>query len=508
MNLQKHDLEELKQKGISVKELQSQIDRFVEGVKPVQIVKQAMIGDGIIRLDRQDIEQYKNTYEESNDIEVLKFVPASGAATRMFRALHQFISEVDIDKTAIESKLQFEHFKLLQPLFKSLEKLAFYEEAKQGAKKETQNFENLSNLEKNFVILKQSIAQNGLNLANLPKGLIPFHKYKDKKLTPFEEHLEESITYAEKQQKVNLHFSISDGLDKEFQNVLKQYLRQDADKSLGFNVTYSYQKPSTDTIAVNEDNTPYRDENGKLFFRPGGHGALIYNLNQLDADVIFIKNIDNVSKNAEHKAETTLYKKALAGVLLSLKQQIKQYLALLESGPVNDKTIKDIHQFMQDKLNVTQPAFTTEELFNQLNKPLRVCGMVINDGAPGGGPFWIKDKQGHISLQIIETSQIDLTNKSQKKILNDATHFNPVDIVCSTKDYKGQKFDLLKYVNKDRAFIAKKSINGHPIKALERPGLWNGAMEYWLTVFVEVPLSTFNPVKTIVDLLKPAHQNI
>jgi len=507
MDLKDKDLNQLKDKGISTDELQSQIQRFTEGVPDVDVLKPASIGDGIIRLDATDFEEYISVYNNRNDIEVLKFVPASGAATRMFKALHQFLAEVDVKDNNIKDKLQSKEFKLLVPLFKEIDNLAFYEQALTIAKAKTDNFESLSQNEQALVVLQHAIAEEGLNLGNLPKGLIPFHEYDHTTLTPFEEHLEESVAYAEKNGHVKLHFTIAESLDHEFNKVLHQYLEKQAKDDVKYKVDYSYQKPSTDTIAVHEDNTPYRDERGDLFFRPGGHGALIYNLNQLAADVIFIKNIDNISKKDEDKADTTAYKKALGGLLLQLKTQLDDYLSVLETGSVDDKTLSDIKVFMKEKLNIAQPSDTVAGLLQQLYKPLRICGMVINDGAPGGGPFWIKDKEGRVSLQIVETSQMDLNNENQKTVLENATHFNPVDIVCSTKDHKGEKFDLLQYVNKDRAFIAKKSVDGHPIKALERPGLWNGAMEYWHTIFVEVPSSTFNPVKTVVDLLKPAHQN-
>jgi hypothetical protein len=507
MQLKEKDLKQLNDKGISKEELQSQIDRFTEGVKPVEVLKPAGIDDGIIRMSEEDIEEFIKFYDDNTDLEVLKFIPASGAATRMFKALHQFLNNIEVDESIIKSKLEEDNFRILEPLFHRIDDLAFYEEALKIATTHYDNFDSLTKIEQALVILQHAISEDGLNLGNLPKGLIPFHEYKDKTLTPFEEHLEESEAYAEKKNKVKLHFTISDGLDEEFQKVLNQYLKKQVDNKVEYNVEYSYQKPSTDTIAVNKDNTPYRDEDGQLFFRPGGHGALIYNLNQLDADVVFIKNIDNISKKDHDKSETTRCKKALAGLLLKLKEKLNFYLKALETNTTDDKTISELKIFMKEKLNIANPSEHKEEMFDQLNKPLRICGMVLNDGEPGGGPFWIKDKENRVSLQIVETSQMNLKNENQKQILENATHFNPVDIICSTKDHMDNKFDLLKYVNKDRAFIAKKSVNGHPIKALERPGLWNGAMEYWHTIFVEVPSSTFNPVKTVVDLLKPAHQN-
>jgi hypothetical protein len=506
MDLKDKDLDQLKEKGISTEELESQIDRFRNGVPDVHILRPASIGDGIIRFADDDFEEFISIYDHRNDFEVLKFVPASGAATRMFKALHQFLAETKLKDSDIQQKLQKEEFQNLNLLFKEIDHLAFYEEALAAAKENIEDFENYTGYEKSLLILKYAIAEGGLNLGNLPKGLIPFHQYNNKTLTPFEEHLEESLAYAQKNEKVNLHFTISEGFDEDFDERLNHFLNRHATNNVNYQVEYSNQKPSTDTIAVTEDNTPFRDENGSLFFRPGGHGALIYNLNQLEADVIFIKNIDNISKRDKDKTDTTKYKKALGGCILKLKQKLDGYLNLLESKKVDPEALEPIKTFMTDKLNIANPANQQDELFNQLHRPLRICGMVQAQGDPGGGPFWIKDKEGRESLQIVETSQMDLSNDGQKSILKNATHFNPVDIVCSIKDHNGKTYDLKKYVNNDRAFIASKSVDGHPIKALERPGLWNGAMEYWHTVFVEVPSSTFNPVKTVVDLLKPAHQ--
>jgi hypothetical protein len=507
MDLKEKDLDQLKEKRISAEELESQIERFVNGVPDVHILKPATANDGILRFEDSDFKEFISIYENNKDLKVLKFVPASGAATRMFKALHQFLAETELKESDIQEKLKFEKFKLLQPLFQNLDQLAFYQEALSLAKEKAENFGSHSPKEKSLLILKYAIAEDGLDLGNLPKGLIPFHQYKDKTLTPFEEHLEEALAYAEKNAEVNLHFTISEGLDGDFDRILDQYLNRHASTKVSYHVEYSYQKPSTDTIAVNNDNTPFRDEDGLLFFRPGGHGALIYNLSQLEADVIFIKNIDNISKKEKDKADTTTYKKALGGLLLKLKQQLDEYLSLLERVSLDTQTLDNIKIFMQQKLNIAHPAKKQDEIFKQLNRPLRICGMVRAQGDPGGGPFWIKDKDGRESLQIVETSQMNLNDNDQKSKLDSATHFNPVDIVCSIKDHNGKTYDLLNYVNKDRAFIASKSVNGHPIKALERPGLWNGAMEYWHSIFVEVPSSTFNPVKTVVDLLKPAHQD-
>ncbi len=298
-----------------------------------------------------------------------------------------------------------------------------------------------------------------------------------------------------------------------FQTIIDRVKHKVEEKSkTTLHVTYSHQHKSTDTIAVTHENEPFRNENGRLVFRPGGHGALINNLNDLEADVIFIKNIDNVIQN--HIQEITLYKKALAGILIDLQQQIFRILKALENDELAERNIPEIIDFMEQKLNIDILEdfykYTTENkldlIKNKLNRPIRVCGMVKNEGEPGGGPFWVKSYKGNVSLQIVESSQVDSHNKQQAEILRKATHFNPVDLVCATKNYRGEKFDLTQYVDPSTGFIVTKNKNGKELKGYELPGLWNGAMAKWITVFVEVPLITFNPVKTVNDLLKPAHQ--
>ncbi|QTY26023.1 DUF4301 family protein [Flavobacterium sp. CS20] len=423
----------------------------------------------------------------------------------MFRLLHQFLNEVEIKDKEIKSLLKTEDFISLKPLVEKIEQLAFYQEALSSAKQTYQNFEDFTQIEQAVLILKTSLSEKGLNLNTLPKGLIPFHNYGDKIFTPFEEHLEEAKSYATKNDIAQLHFTISQEHENDFKATLKQYLKSHNQEDIDFKVSFSYQKPSTDTVAVNLDNSPYRDRNNQLFFRPGGHGALIHNLNAIDVDLIFIKNIDNISKRQVDKKITAETKKILAGVLLNLQNKIFGFQKTLEQNPTAE-SIEEVQKFAKENLNIKTPSNKISELLKQLHKPIRVCGMVKNDGDPGGGPFWVKDDKGGQSLQIVETSQVDSTDKEQQQILKEATHFNPVDIVCGVKDYKGQKFDLMEFVNAKRGFICQKSVEGQDIKALELPGLWNGGMAYWHSIFVEVPLSTFNPVKTVIDLLKPAHQ--
>ena len=356
--------------------------------------------------------------------------------------------------------------------------------------------------------------EDKLNFSFYPKGLLPFHKYREHNATAFEEHLFEAALYCASNGKARLHFTISekheDKFDEEFQRIEKIVERK---KNTQFDIVFSYQKESTDTIAVTKNNEPFRQEDGSLLFRPSGHGALLDNLNDIDADIIFVKNIDNVVV-FKYENEVAYYKKMLGGILLSVQEQAFQYAERLELRTVTDTEITEITNFLKTKLNVVfsseydkySKKYKIEYLMEKLNRPIRVCGMVKNEGEPGGGPFWTKDQADNISLQIVESAQIDKNIRAQKNILKNATHFNPVDIVCGVKNYKGQKYDLHEYVDHNTAFISMKTKTGKDLKALELPGLWNGSMAFWNTIFVEVPLITFNPVKTVNDLLKPAHQ--
>lgn len=504
MQLSPTDKKCLEIKGISEIDLRNQLETFQAGIPFVKILDYAHLGKGIKKLSNEEEKLYQKTYDHSK-AKVIKFIPASGAASRMFRLLHQFLDKVEIDEKKIHALLKTQEFSVLNSLISKIDKLAFYEQAKALSKQYYQNFENESLTEQAVLILKTALSEKGLKLDTLPKGLIPFHHYGQQIFTPFEEHLEEAKSYATKNNKAQLHFTISKEHESDFKATLKQYLKSHHKENIDFDVNFSYQKPSTDTIAVHLDNTPFRDENGQLFFRPGGHGALIHNLNAIEADIIFIKNIDNVSKKQVDKIQTSKTKRILAGILLNLQQKIFDYQIALKQNPTSG-LIEEVRQFARENLNIKSPPDKASELFKTLHRPIRVCGMVKNDGEPGGGPFWVLGDNGEQSLQIVETSQVDPSADEQQQILKDATHFNPVDIVCGVRDFKGQKYDLMQFVNTKRGFITQKSVEGQDIKALELPGLWNGGMAYWHSIFVEVPLSTFNPVKTVVDLLKPAHQ--
>lgn len=362
-------------------------------------------------------------------------------------------------------------------------------------------------------IVDQLLNKEGLNYGALPKALLTFHAYTDEARTPFEEHLVEGALYASTiEGRSNIHFTVSAEHRELFEALLKNRLNIYSNRyKIDYNISFSEQKESTDTIAVDLENKPFRNEDGSLLFRPGGHGALIENLNELDADVVFIKNVDNVVPD-RLKADTILYKRLIAGVLVSLQKQAFTYLELLDSGKYTSTQLLDIAEFIESKLccidtkNDIEEAELVDYLKGKLNRPMRACGMVRNVGEPGGGPFLAYNEDGTISLQILESSQIDMSDGKNKAMFEQGTHFNPVDLVCAVRNYKGQKFDLTQFVDSSTGFISSKSKNGKTLKALELPGLWNGAMSNWNTIFVEVPLSTFNPVKTVNDLLREQHQ--
>ncbi|WP_349861861.1 DUF4301 family protein, partial [Bacteroides cellulosilyticus] len=435
---------------------------------------------------------------------VVKFVPASGAASRMFKNLFEFLgADYDVPETKFE-----------KTFFEQIEKFAFYNDLNAACEKAFEKNIPALMAEGDYkAVVAALLEAAGLNYGALPKGLLKFHRYEDGSRTPLEEHLVEGALYAaNKNGKVNVHFTVSPEHRRLFENLVADKAAVYAKKyGVDYNVTFSEQKPCTDTIAADMNNQPFRD-NGKLLFRPGGHGALIENLNDLDADIIFIKNIDNVVPD-KLKGDTVLYKKLIAGVLVALQQKAFAYLELLDSGRYTHEQVLEILQFLQKKLFCKNPETKNLEdaelvlyLKEKLNRPMRVCGMVKNVGEPGGGPFLAYNSDGTISLQILESSQIDMDDPEKKEMFEKGTHFNPVDLVCAVRDYKGHKFDLVNFVDKATGFISYKSKNGKDLKALELPGLWNGAMSDWNTVFVEVSLSTFNPVKTVNDLLREQHQ--
>ena len=495
------DLKQIAQRGISEEQIETQLKQFETGFPFLKLEAAAAINRGIVAPtaeQRQELEKTWVNYKAEGR-RVVKFVPASGAASRMFKNMFAFVdAPYDVPTTDFEKKY-----------FDEIEKFAFFNALDAVCQKNEGKGIKALIAEGNYkAVAANMLKPEGLNYGQLPKGMLLFHKYAEGARTPMEEHLVEGALYAASNGEAHVHFTVShDHLD-----FFKQKVAEKADGfaqkyGIKYDITFSEQKPSTDTIAANPDNTPFREADGSLLFRPGGHGALIENLNEIDADIIFIKNIDNVVPD-RLKDETVEWKQVIAGMLVSLQQKAFEYLRILDGTPT-DAQIAQIAQFVEKDLCIDPKnnKVDADYLRRKLNRPMRVCGVVKNVGEPGGGPFLTYNQDGTVSLQILESSQIDTNNEEYMKMFTQGTHFNPVDLVCAVKDYKGQPFNLPDFVDKTTGFISSKSKGGKELKALELPGLWNGAMSDWTTIFVEVPLGTFNPVKTVNDLLRPQHQS-
>lgn len=496
----------LEKKGISEAQIAEQLACFEKGFPFLQLDGAASLEKGILAPAEAELNVYLNAWDayKQNEKTIVKFVPASGAASRMFKNMFEFLgADYDVPTTGFEKKF-----------FDNIHNFAFFADLNAACEKNQGKGIDSLVAEGNFkAVVANLLEAAGLNYGALPKGLLKFHRYEDGVRTPLEEHLVEGALYAAgKTGKVNVHFTVSTEHRELFKALVEEKVAEYAQKyGIEYNVSFSEQKPSTDTIAADMENKPFRD-NGKLLFRPGGHGALIENLNDLDADIVFIKNIDNVVPD-RLKDETVTYKKLIAGVLVTLQQKAFEYLELLDGGKYTQDQLQEIIRFVQQDLCCRKTDIKELEdadlviyLRKKLNRPMRVCGMVKNVGEPGGGPFLAYNPDGTVSLQILESSQIDMNDEEKKAMFEKGTHFNPVDLVCAVRDYKGNKFNLVDYVDKATGFISYKSKSGKELKALELPGLWNGAMSDWSTVFVEVPLGTFNPVKTVNDLLREQHQ--
>ena len=506
------DISQIAERGSQIEVVQQQIENFKTGFPFQEITESASNFHGIIKLSEKEVQKYISVFEDkvSTGLEMIKFVPASGAASRMFKSLFSALENLQKGNSFSEILSDPEVSTFINHLgqfsfFPELQKLAPVE---YPAIQESQ----IQNL------LELFLFDLGLNYGNLPKGLLKFHHYPEGSRTSFEEHLVEGAFYSKnKKGKVKIHFTVSPEHQQLFEVHLNE-VQPNYEQLFGINyeISFSQQKPSTDTIAVDPDNEPFRNSDNSLLFRPAGHGALLENLNDLDADLIFIKNIDNVVHDQFIKP-TVDYKKALAGVLLSLQEQIFYYQKMLNDhhpATLESAFYAEAANFLENVLYILPPQNQyyneKEELYHyfrqKFNRPIRVCGMVKNQGEPGGGPFFTVNKDGTVSLQILESTQINYQDEEQAAIAKRATHFNPVDVVCAVKNYKGEKYDLLKFSDRESGFISIKSKDGKELKAQELPGLWNGSMSDWNTLFVEVPLETFNPVKTVNDLLRKEHQ--
>lgn len=509
------DIQQFKEKGISLEKATAYLSAYQKGFAPTDLIAPLNTHNGLKCFSPEEKETLVNNFSSLVEGKyMLKFTPASGAASRMFKDLHQFLEAY---KNAQEKPSDKEQFKAFFLFWDHIKEFAFYPDLSKALLKNGFDIEQLITDKDYITVVEYLLQAKGLNYAQLPKAMLKFHPYTPhEQHTAIEEHLYEAAAYCfeANSQSAHLHFTVSAehlSTIKTLVNTLLPTYEQTLD--LKFNISYSLQKASTDIFAVNPDNSLFRLQNGSLLFRPGGHGALIENLNDLEADIVFIKNIDNVVPK-KHMADTITYKKLLAAYLIELQEKTHYHLHLLDSGNLSIKELEDICHFTEKTLHITLPSYLAQAepiekidwLYNCLNRPMRVCGMVGNEGEPGGGPFIVEDNDGERSFQIVESSQIDMNLPEQAKIAQQATHFNPVDLVCALKDYKGNKFNLLDFVDKNTGFIATKSYQSVNIKTQELPGLWNGAMAHWISLFVEVPTSTFNPVKTINDLLREMHR--
>ena len=499
--------QQLRDKGVSAEQVAAQLERFRTGFPYLKIVSAARTGAGIIELTDVDQEAACMRWDEylADGGEVVKFVPASGAASRMFKALFEFVDGPDQEPAEGSP---------VAKLIADIDKLAFRKDLDDVCVKlHGKTVAELIAEGKKKEVIAAIIKPEGLGYGYLPKGLLKFHTYETGARTPLEEHLMEGAqTAADAKGTVKLHFTVSPDHRKLFEaKVAEAVPAMEAQTGMKYEVSFSEQKPSTDTVAANPDKTLFTEE-GKLLFRPGGHGALIENLNDIDSAVVFIKNIDNVVPDSRRDA-TVRFKKVIAGYLVEIHDKIEAYNRVLATGSYDREKLNEIADFMANVL-ATRPSEDVKKsdealaawLSGKLNRPIRVCGMVRNEGEPGGGPFIVVDNDGSTSPQILESHQIDPANEEYMAMLKSATHFNPVDLVCWLRDVNGNRFNLPEYVDSATGFISHKSSHGKELLALELPGLWNGAMSNWNTAFVEVPAETFNPVKTVNDLLRPAHQ--
>lgn len=502
--LSQKDLQQINGRGIHIDEINRQIKHFQQGFPPSDIRMPATPGKGIMLLSEGDQKHFLDVYlDNAPDFRITRFVPASGAASRMFKSLFKALEKME-GMDLKEQEDWIEGKKEIRRFFKKLEKYAFFDDLAREAT------EPLS-------ILKALLGDDGLQYGSLPKGLLKFHKYSvSDRRTAFEEHVREAVKYCGTRNGiVRIHLTVSpEHLDR-FQTEAARILPGiERETGMSIDLSFSFQKPETDTIAVDSENEPFRQADGTLLFRPGGHGALIMNLDALDADLVFISNIDNVAPD-RLKSLRVKQKQVLGGVLLEVRSKIFYYLQQLHGDEKPEKTRLDsIVSYLHERLGIAIPEMLEswdagelkEWLVSTMNRPIRVCGMVRNEGEPGGGPYYVRSESGEVSLQIVESSQIDLEKQEKALMVLKATHFNPVDLVCSITDYKGEKFNLSRFVDHNTGFISEKSMGGKSLKALELPGLWNGSMAGWLTLFVDVPVETFSPVKTVFDLVRKEHK--
>ena len=508
----KSDKLQLKEKGIAIDDVLRQIQYFENGIEYIKLLKPSVPGNGIETLPDNEVEELITLFDNIKvELEMVKFVPASGAASRMFKELFEAFHFFRLHKS--DSDFYLKEHPGIKQFFNSLREYPFFNDLNKAIEADGKQLNDLLVAEDYESILEYILHEAGLNYGKMPKGLLKFHSYNNDSRTAFQEHFEEAVTFLTgNNKKINLHFTVSPEHKTMFQDLSNALIRfYIKEKGILFSVSFSEQKPSTDTLSVNLDNEPFRTEQGELLFRPGGHGALLENLNDLSESLVFISNIDNVTPD-RLKSIRAKYKKFLGGFLINKVNTIHNFLNRMDEGVLSESLKKDIIHFVNDispedaeLLSRASEIVFRKNVYRILNRPIRVCGMVKNTGEPGGGPFWIQEKSNRSSKQIVESSQVDLSQPGQKEIFDLSSHFNPVDLVCYTIDYKGRKFNLIDFRDPNMGFISKKSFGGKDLKALELPGLWNGSMAGWISYFVDVPGETFSPVKTVFDLIRKEH---
>lgn len=498
----------MQQKGIAPDLFVWQLQRFAQGFPPMKLLRPTAEGDGVSKIEEAEIDSLIATYEaQAPKLSICKFVPASGAASRMFRLLYQYQRGQDLTPS---ENAQIERF------FAEIKRFAFYEDLTKVVDRQGRDLLRMLEAGEQREVLDFLLGSKGLDYGQLPKLLLRFHRYQGELRTPAMEHMVEGAHYAKgNNREAVLHFTVS----AEHQTLVREHLAEleipySARYATSFRLETSLQNPATDTVAVDMQGNPFRKEDGSMLFRPGGHGALLENLNQLEAEIVFIKNVDNVVPDA-HKAPTYRYKKLIAGVLLHYQAQVFALIkSIREQEVLSAQLEQEAIALLRSLGSVPRSGWQNEDpatkrayLLQKLNRPIRVCGIIRTDSNTGGGPYWVEDQQGGASIQIVETAQIAMDDPAQAAVASQAGYANITDLVCGLRDVDGQHFDLLQYRDDDAGFITHKSLNGQKLRALELPGLWNGAMADWHTILIEVPLTTFSPVKSVMDLLAPSHQN-
>ena len=494
-----HQINQLKARGISISDARAMIAKINQQYSYSQVHRPATLGDGITELSDSDRKQYAKLYDETVDnYRVIRFIPASGMATRMFDFLFPLVFEDKQDfKTALD---ELKDNPQVKRFIDELQNFPFYEMVKDYIENENNHPIDETDFLQAFI----SYVVN--QYANKPKAFVPFHKYNKNLKTAIEEQLIYSTQFSLANDRLDHHFTVTPGYENDFdQHIQYTRLILENSHSCRVNVDYSVQEASTDSLVMDSEGRLVTDDSGHLVFRAAGHGALIQNLNRIEADIVFINNIDNVAPQTQHQ-ESGMYKRVLAGFLLEIQQKIFRLLRTINDDGVLDEAVHFLDQQFHFHISDEDQELRKQKVISLLDRPLRVCGMVPNTGEPGGGPFWVEDEMG-VQLQIVEKAQVDLSNSSQAAHFHQGTHFNPVELVCSLIDHKGEKYDLNKYIDPSTYFVVSKTMNGNPIKAMEHPGLWNGAMAFWNTLFVSIPPTMFTPVKEINDLLRKTHQN-